>query len=149
MSEEEINDIKEHFINEYKANGGNADLSGENIKFIMTKVESQKEIKALKDELAKKNTPSQQSKFNGMKSGLDEGKYNASLASEFAKIYGSYQDYVDPPFDIRQIDDESFKRDNSLNALAEDPNLVCILRDNAGRCDAGGPTKYKKGVAEW
>lgn len=149
MSEEEINIIKEHFIKEYKANNGTEDISGEDIRYIMTKVEAQKEIHKLTQELAKKNAPSPKPTFNGMKSGLDEGKYNASLAKEFAAIFGSYQDYVDPPFDIRQIDDESFKRDNSLNVLADVRAMVTVLRDNEERCDTGGPTKYKRGVPEW
>lgn len=150
MSEEDINVIKEHFINEYRANGGTEDLSSEDIKFIMAKVESQKEIYKLKEELAKKNVPPpQQSRFNGLKSGLDEGRNNANLAREFAQIFGAYQDYIDPPFDIRQIDDDSFKRDNALNVLADSRSMVTILRDNQGRCDAGGPSKYKEGEPEW
>ena len=145
MSEKDI--IKDYFIKEYRQNGGTDDLSEEDIKTIITKLDAQKEIFKLRKELEKKNSapPPEKPKFNGIASGLDAGRENAALAREFAEIFGAYQDYISPPFDERVIEDPSYKRDNAM--VVADQGV--ILRDREGRADAGGPSKYTRGVPEW
>jgi len=147
MSEnQDLTKIKDYFIKEYRANGGTEDLSEKSYEIILAKLESQKEIAQLKKELDRANSPPHEKpKFNSMTSGVNNGRYNAELAKEFATVFGAYQDYIDPPFDERILDDESFKRDNSLVVADQ----AVILRDREGRCDAGGPSKYKGGNPIW
>lgn len=147
MSEQDIDIIKQHFINEYKQNGGTEDLSKEPVKIIMMKNQAQKEIASLKEQLQKANSapPEPKPKFNAMNGGINMGRYNADMATEFAKIFGAYHDYIEPPFDKRILKDESFKRDNAL-IIADQ---AVVLRDEEGRCDCGGPTKYERGLPSW
>ena len=144
---EDLTKIKEYFIKEYRSNGGTEDLTELTYELLLEKVKHQKEVHQLKLALEKANStpPAQKTQFNTFKQGIDQGRYNADLAKEFAAMYGSYQNYIDPPFDMKQLDDDSFKRDNAMNVM----DKAVVLRDNDGRCDAGGPSKYKGGFPAW
>jgi len=144
---EDLTKIKEYFIKEYRSNGGTEDLTEFSYDLLLEKVKHQKEVHELKKALEKANStpPEPKTQFSTFKNGIDQGRYNADLAKEFAIMYGSYQDFIDPPFDSRILEDDSYKRDNSL-VIAD---MAVVLRDNEGRCDAGGPSKYKEGMPSW
>jgi hypothetical protein len=144
---QELEKIKNYFIREYRENGGTEDLSTANYDIILAKLEAQKQIAQLKRELEKANAapPAERPKFNSNQQGIQKGRHNAELAKEFAQIYGAYQDYLEPAWDKRVLEDESFKRDNAI--IIADKGVV--LRDSENRLDCGGPTKYRGGEPEW
>lgn len=104
----------------------------------------QQELKELKESLNNDKTdPVGTFKINP----VNHSRENAELAKVLASGIKGTLEYYDPTFDPRLIDDDSFERDNNLIKLADPGNeaSVCILRDNAGRCDMGGPTKWRDG----
>lgn len=134
---DELNQIKERLIEQYKANGGTKELDTFNVAMIMNELDHLREMKTLKEQMEalKKNATIQQVNSKGQITPIDKAKENAALAREAAYAIRGYYDYIDPPWDPRALEDESFKRDNELmKAADDDPRSVVILRDKDGRC---------------
>lgn len=145
---EDINEIEEYktyLISEYRANGGKKELSNATIKEIMNENDHQKRFNELEQELAdaRKGKP----KLVPLKP-VDKARENAELAKLVANSSIEFLDYIDPPFDIRVVDDDSFARDNQIGIFGSINGEVVVLRDNEGRVDCGGRSKYLPGRYE-
>jgi hypothetical protein len=132
--EEEIEQFKEHLINEYRENGGKKDLTDFTLKQIQNEIDNIKRINSLKKQIAdlkKENVTPKNFKF----SAVNQGRENATLAKQVALGIRGTVDYMAPPFDEREIFDERFKRDNVMNKIAPEgeEGSVVILRDEDGR----------------
>lgn len=139
MSENELEQLKKRLLEDYRANGGRKDISSLSAPQILNEIDHLKEITKLRDQI----TTLQQA--GAVKDHIqpiqafgrvNDAKNNAALAREAANVFGQYLDYIDPPFDERVLEDESYARDNDLGKLAEPgkENTVVILRDKEGRC---------------
>jgi len=141
---EETDFLKQQFIDEYKKNGGKDNITDLSVNEVYSRLlsqkregEAQKKIKELQEQLKTNATSNQPSTPLGAVNGAVA---NAAFAKEVAAAMTALIDHLDPPFDSRILEDESFKK--NANKLG-DTNV--ILRDDAGRMDMGGPTKYKPG----
>lgn len=148
MGSNDLEKVKTHFLNEYRENGGtNPDVQNWDIDLLMMEVKHLKEKRQLEEQIRQmqnnRTTDKPVSTFTV--NAVNATKKNAELAKLLGSTIKNALDYYDPPFDIRVIDDESFARDNALVVLAEpgSEDSVVILRDNSGRCDMGGPSKWK------
>lgn len=131
----EIKKLKKILLEEYRSNGGTKDLSGFDVLMIKNELDHLTEMKKLKAEIeGLKATPGQKP-ATPLSGPIDKAKENADLARDFANLTGGLLDYVEPPWDERQIFDERYKRDNVVNKAAgkTESDLVVILRDKEGR----------------
>ena len=131
--EKELEELKTYLINEYKTNGGTKDVSSFSAAMITNEIDNLKRLNAMKKELEELKT----NKTPAPKVGaIDPSRENAFLASKAAAgVVGAYMDHINPPFDMRSLEDERYARDNALVKLGvpnSDPS-VCIIRDEEGR----------------
>ena len=135
MSEElkkQFEELKSYLINEYRGNGGTKDLKDFSPAMITNEIDNLKQLNAIKKELEEYKANKAPSTPRGA---VDQSRENQALAAKAAKVVGTYLDYIDPPFDMRSLEDERYLRDNAVGKLAlnnDDPSVV-ILRDEEGR----------------